>query len=172
MRFKYCPDCAAKLSSKNLGDEMNVPWCDACGKPWFDMFPCCIIAIAHRDGKYALIRQHSYDEIKDDRFICVSGYIKPDETAQEAAEREIKEELGLDVISCRLISTYAYKKKQMLMIGFSAEVSEGDFRLSDELVEARWFTADEAKEKLRNTSVGNILFEEIIAQENKKNDRE
>ena len=56
------------------------------------------------------------------------------------------------------------------MIGFSAEVGEGDFRLSDELVEARWFNADEAKEKLRNTSVGNILFEEIIAQESKKND--
>ena len=58
----------------------------------------------------------------------------------------------------------------MLMIGFSAEVGEGDFILSDELVEARWFNADEAREKLRNTSVGNILFEEIIAQESKKND--
>lgn len=170
MRFKYCPDCAAKLSTKNLGDEKNVPWCDTCGKPWFEMFPCCIIAIAHRDGKYALIRQHSCDDIKDDRFICVSGYIKPDETAQQAAKREIEEELGLDVLSLRLISTYAYNKKQMLMIGFLAEVSEGDFRLSDELVEARWFNADEAREKLRNTSVGNILFEEIIAQENKKND--
>lgn len=162
MRFKYCPDCAAELSSKDLGDEKDVPWCNACGRPWFEMFPCCIIAVAHRDGKYALIRQHGCDDIKDDRFICVSGYIKPDETAQQAAVREISEELGLEALSCELISTYAYSKKQMLMIGFSAEVAEGDFSLSDELVEARWFDEDEAREKLKNTSVGNLLFDDII----------
>ncbi len=162
MRFKYCPDCGSRLSSKDLGDEKDVPWCEACSKPWFEMFPCCIIAIAHRDGSYALIRQQSCDEIKDDKFICVSGYIKTNETAQQAAVREVKEELGLDALSCQLISTYPYEKKQMLMIGFSVEVGEGGFTLSDELVEARWFDENEAREKLKNTSVGNLLFDDII----------
>lgn len=169
MRFKYCPDCGSRLSSKDLGDEKDVPWCEACSKPWFEMFPCCIIAIAHREGRYALIRQQSSDDIKDDKFVCVSGYIKTNETAQQAAVREIKEELGLDALSCELISTYPYEKKQMLMIGFSAEVGDGDFSLSDELVEARWFDEDEAREKLKNTSVGNLLFDDIIRR--KKNGR-
>ena len=39
MKFSYCPDCGSKLSSRQLGDEVDVPWCDACGRPWFDMFP-------------------------------------------------------------------------------------------------------------------------------------
>lgn len=163
MRFKYCPDCGGRLSAKNLGDEENVPWCEGCSKPWFEMFYNCIIAIAHRDGRYALIRQKNGDGTTDEnKFICVSGYIRPGETAQQAAVREVKEELGLTALSCRVVSTYMYEKKQMLMTGLSVEVAQGDFKLSDELIEARWFDERQASERLAGTSVGKELFADMM----------
>lgn len=162
MRFTFCPDCGEKLTQRDIGDEKNVAWCGNCNRPWFDMFYNCIIAIAHRDGKYALIRQKNGDGTTDEnKFICVSGYIKPCETAEEAAVREVEEELGLKAVSCRLISTYAYHRKQMLMTGLSVEVRDSDFKISEELIEAEWFDAAQAEEKLKNTSIGKELFCDI-----------
>ncbi len=114
MRFDYCPKCGARLSCRDLGDERGVPWCDRCGRPWFEMFPCCVIVLARRGGKYALIKQNSCEQSERDKFVCVSGYIKTGESAEDAACREVTEELGLVPLSCKLISSYVYEKKQML----------------------------------------------------------
>ena len=47
MKFRYCPDCGALLSGRVLGDEGLVPWCERCGKPWFDMFPSAVIGLVY-----------------------------------------------------------------------------------------------------------------------------
>lgn len=162
MRFTFCPDCATKLSSRKIGDDGDVPYCDKCGRPWFDMFYNCVIVLAEYNGKYALIRQHSGDgTISEERYVCVSGYIKSGETAEQAAIREVTEELGIKPDSVRFISTYVYEKKQMLMTGFLAKLSNGDFSLSDELIAAKWFDEYEADEKLKGSSVAKRLFNDI-----------
>lgn len=96
MRFTFCPDCASRLVSRKTGDDGLVPYCEQCKRLWFDMFYNCVIVLARRGNKYALIRQHSGDgSISEDRFVCVSGYIMTNETAEQAAVREVTEELGL-----------------------------------------------------------------------------
>ncbi len=164
MRFSFCPDCGKRLSARDLGDELNVPWCDGCGKPWFEMFPCCVIVLARRQGKYALIKQNSCEKSERDKFVCVSGYIKTGESGKQAAIREVKEELGLDVLSCSLVSTYVYNKKQMLMLGYAADVSEGEFQLSDELCGAQWFDVEQTVELLGKTTVGDELIKGILSK--------
>ena len=162
MRFTYCPDCASKLSSRKIGDDGDVPYCDNCKRPWFDMFYNCVIVLARHNGKYALIRQHSGDgTISEERYVCVSGYMKTGETAEQAAMREVSEELGIVPDTVHLISTYVYEKKQMLMTGFLAELSQDDFAISDELITAQWFDEAEACEKLKCSSVGRLLLDDI-----------
>lgn len=96
MRFTFCPDCASRLVSHKTGDDGLVPYCEQCKRLWFDMFYNCVIVLVRRGNKYALIRQHSGDgSISEDRFVCVSGYIMTNETAEQAAVREVTEELGL-----------------------------------------------------------------------------
>lgn len=162
MRFTFCPDCASKLVSRIIGDDGNVPYCEHCNRPWFDMFYNCVIVLACHNGKYALIRQHSGDgTISEDRYVCVSGYIKTRETAEQAAVREVTEELGIKPDAVHFISTYVYEKKQMLMTGFLAELSDGDFSISDELIAAKWFDEDEVGLKLADSSVAKLLFNDI-----------
>ena len=142
MRFQYCPHCGTKTVLKEIGDEGLVPWCDSCHIPLFDMFSTCIIALAvDQYGEVALLRQ-SY--ISTQYHNLVSGYMKPGESAEECAAREISEELGLSVSRLAITGTYWFGKKDMLMIGFAARVHRREFCLSTEVDQAVWVSPQEA----------------------------
>mgnify|MGYP000764069722 len=49
----------------------------------------------------------------------------------------------------------------MLMTGFLAELPEGDFSLSDELITAQWFDEAEVGVRLADSSVAKLLFNDI-----------
>ena len=119
MHFQFCPICGSKLILKEAGDDGMVPYCEPCAKMWFDMFSSCIIAlVANEYHEIALLHQPSLS----DRGVFVSGYITPGESAEEAAVREIKEELGLDVEKLESTGTFWFKKRGQLMHGFIANV--------------------------------------------------
>ncbi len=142
MRFKYCPDCGNKLTERELGDEGLVPWCEKCDKPWFDVFPCAIIALVH-DGKgNVLLLRQNY--ISEKYCNLVSGYITPGESAEETAIREIFEETGQKVEELKLVCTNWFERKQMMMIGFFARVNPAPLHLSVEVDSAEWVPASEA----------------------------
>ena len=142
MTFQYCPHCGAKAIPRETGDEGLVPWCDACKRPLFPMFSTCIIALAvDEEGNVALLRQ---GYISSQYHVLVSGYMKPGESAEECAAREIYEELGLSVSRLAITGTYWFEKKDMLMIGFAARVRRRDFRLSGEVDQAVWVAPDKA----------------------------
>lgn len=141
MRFKFCPECGAALTARELGDEGAVPWCDKCATPWFDMFPTAVISLVHNsDGEVLLLHQNYIS-----REFCnlVSGYIQPGEDAEATARREILEETGLQVQELELVCTKWFPKKEMLMIGFFAKVDNAELHLSGEVDGAEWHPANE-----------------------------
>lgn len=168
MRFKYCPDCGSLLSQRDLGDEVAVPWCVKCNKPWFDLFPSAIIALVHdEDDNVLLLRQKYISEIYCN---LVSGYIKPGETAEQTAVREILEETGQTVENLSLICTNWFDKKEMMMIGFFAKVSPRQIKLSSEVDDAFWIPADKALKMVHPfpTSTSRILVEKYLESISRK----
>lgn len=143
MKFTYCPDCGAKLTLKVMGDDGPTPWCADCGKPWFAMFPVCVISLVYNDAGEVLLLHQGY--IHQTMLNLVSGYATPGESAEQAAMREIKEETGMDVKDLELVRTFWFDRKGMLMIGFFAHV-EGrpSPRISQEVDTARWYKVEEA----------------------------
>lgn len=139
MKFTFCPDCGARLSSRDLGDDCGVPWCDACSKPWFPVFPAAIIALVYNDRGEVLLLRQNY--ISDKFHNLVSGYMQPGEDAETCARREIQEETGLHVKELELVLTNWFEKKEMLMIGFFAKVDEAQLVLSSEVDGAEWHDA-------------------------------
>ena len=101
MQFKFCPECGEKLITKTIGDEGETSFCENCGRPWFSFsYPCVICLLTDGAGKYALIRQTYATR----NYVCVAGFIKEHETAEQTALREIREETGLEVLNMRYIS--------------------------------------------------------------------
>lgn len=151
MRFEYCPRCGSKAVLREIGDEGNMPYCEKCETPLFDLFPVCVLcAAADENGQIALIRQ-SY--VNNGTFVGVAGYMKSGESGEEAALREVSEELGLKTVSVTPIKTYPYVKKDMLMLGYLVRVEHGDFNISGEVDKAEWFTPDEAVKAVREGSI-------------------
>ena len=158
MRYTFCPDCGQRLNASPIGDEGLVPWCDGCGRPWFDAFSTCIIAaVMNAKGNILLQRETR----RPDREVLVAGYMKPGESAEDAACREIAEETGLTVTALRYVASYPHMEGNMLMLGFAA-TAEGDAHAaSGEVVSSRWCTPDEAVASLREGSIAQQVVQEI-----------
>ena len=164
MRFTYCPHCGSKLTKKEIGDEGMVPFCEPCKTPLFDMFSTCVIcAVTNERGEVALLKQTN---LSATRYVCVSGYMKIGESAEESAVREIEEEIGQTVEELRFVRSYPYEQKEMLMLGFHAKVKKADLALSVEVEDAEWVPFSEALGKIREGSIAWQLVREVI--ENKE----
>ena len=160
MRFTYCPHCGSKLIKKEIGDEGLIPFCEVCSVPMWDMFTTCIItAVVNEYKEVALLKQSYLTSVK---YVCVAGHMKIGESAEETVIREVKEELGLDVEELTFIKTYPYEQKEMLMLGYKAEVKKADFVFSQEVDSAKWFSFDEALDNIREGSIAWQLVKEAI----------
>ena len=156
MHFQFCPICGSKLILKEAGDDGMVPYCEPCAKMWFDMFSSCIIAlVANEYHEIALLRQPSLS----DRGVFVSGYITPGESAEDAAVREIKEELGLDVEKLESTGTFWFKKRGQLMHGFIANVRKQKLICSSEIESVSWVPAEKAPEIMFEDWNGNRAWD-------------
>lgn len=160
MHFSYCPHCGSKLIDKEIGDEGMLPFCEECHIPLWDMFSTCVIcAVVNEYNEVALIRQNY---VTTENYVCIAGFIKPEENAEEAAMREIKEEIGLNVREIQYIRSYYYPKKQMLMLGFMADISKDDFTLSGEVDGAAWFPFSKVLSVMREGSIAWQLVKEVM----------
>lgn len=162
MIFKYCPDCGAKLTSQDLGDDKDVPWCGHCAKPWFPVFPVAMIALVYDyEGNVLLLRQNYISE----KFCnLVSGYLIPGESAEECAVREIYEEAGLIVEKLTPVTTNWFAKKDMLMVGYFAKVGNAPLKLSTEVDDAFWCSKEKILDFLSDKpySTSRLLAREFL----------
>ncbi len=154
MRFKYCPQCGAKLGFRELGDEGPVPWCEPCSRPWFDMFAsAAIVLVVGPDGRVVLLNQNYISTTYKN---LVSGYMKPGESAEECAVREVEEETGLRLHTLELQFTRWFRKSEVLMVGFIGYTDDTDFRLSCEVDAAGWFDPAEALTLVHPKETGSV----------------
>ncbi len=160
MQFSFCPECGRRLIRKQIGDEGEIPYCEACERPWFSVsYPCVICLVTNGKGRFALIKQTYATK----NYVCVAGFIKERETAEQTAVREIREEIGLEVLDIRFVSSYYYPKHDNLMLGFACTVDTGEFRLSGEVEHAGWFSLVQARELLSHGTVGKDLLRDYLA---------
>lgn len=69
------------------------------------------------DDHVVMVRQYRYVFGEDHRWEMPTGGVKPGETLEEAARREMREEVGYDARQLQLISTYFTSKSIMHEIG-------------------------------------------------------
>ncbi|MCH5266682.1 MAG: NUDIX domain-containing protein [Lachnospiraceae bacterium] len=162
MRFAYCPYCGGKVTFREIGDEGQMPFCEACDRPLFDVMHTAIITLpVNEQGEAALLRQNY---VTKDSYVCVAGYLKTGETAETAVLREVQEETGLTPERATYISSYYYEKNDLLMLGFLTHVSKREFVLSGEVDSAAWFPLEEALAQVREGSIAWQLIQACRAK--------
>lgn len=146
MQFFYCPQCGRELDSRPFGDDGTTPWCSHCHKPYFAIFPVVAITMVVNElGEVAALKQ---GYLSGDYYNFVSGYVRPGETAEDCALREVREEIGVTAHGLRFVCSQWADDQQMLLLGFAAQAEKTDFTLSGEVDEALWLPAEEALAKV------------------------
>lgn len=135
MQPRFCPQCGKALIPRSIGDEGMQPFCTACARFFFDnAVPCVLVAIINERGEVLLLRQ---GHISDRPTLC-SGYVRKGDTLEETVRREVLEETGQRVEDCQYVGSYFYAPKGLIMAGFIARVTAGEFARSAEVDGLFW----------------------------------
>lgn len=146
--FKYCPNC----TSKDFGFEGLFRFhCNECGFVYYHNIAAAV-AVVLKFGDKILFAVRNVDPDKG-KWDLPGGFIDPGENAEEAACREIREELGLELKSSDLkfITTspnnYLYKNVpyRTMDLFFECELQSDAITISakDEIKDLMWVKTTE-----------------------------
>ncbi|WP_405485328.1 NAD(+) diphosphatase [Nocardia sp. NBC_00511] len=118
------------------------------GHEEFPRIDPAVICLIHDGGDRVLLgRQNSWPE---GLFSLLAGFVEAGESLERCVEREIKEEVGVDVRDIRYLGSQPWPFPRSLMLGFTAQADpEQPLTFHDgEIVEAHWFTRAEVRQAL------------------------
>ncbi len=163
MKMIYCPTCGKLLTSKEIGDEGFVPWCDNCQKGVFDIAYPCVILIVENEYKEICVIEQSYGHKKP---VLVAGFVKYGSDVETTIKEEVLEEIGHEVLEYKYLYSYFQENRGNLMLGFICHVKKKEFILSKELSSALWATYDEALDLLKNSTIALKLLKVYLGKDN------
>ena len=145
-RRNFCSNCAARLEIADAGYRRHCPSCGMDHFPRTD--PVAIMVVRHEDS-ILLGRQKAW---KQGMYSALAGFVEPGETIEDAARREVFEEAGVRVGPVRYVTSQPWPFLSNLMIGLIGEAITREIVLDEnELEEARWFSAKEARMMIDRT---------------------
>ncbi len=158
MEMNYCMRCGTRLDIREHPTDGPVSYCTACEDYRYPVFNTAISLIVTdlKQEQMILIRQ--YGKPHD---ILVAGYVDKGESAEEAARRELREELGLEAASLRYLCSHYYAPSETLMLNFHATVSEHEAIPNWEVDSWRWYSLAEARTVVRPGGLAEKLLQDF-----------
>ena len=162
----YCRECGEKLTLRFCENEGLIPYCAQWRAYMFPQFPVAVsMVVTNRAQDKILLAKH----VEDEDFILFAGYIKKGENAEKTIPREIKEELGLNVVKSKYMSSRYHTSKELLMLNFIVVVEDQPIKLAvSEIAEARWCTPEEAVSLIRKGTTAEFFLTNAIRELKKK----
>ena len=162
MEMNYCMQCGSRLEIREHEHEGPTPWCDTCGAwryPVFNTAVSMIVMNEQRD-KVLLIRQYGRPF-----YVLVAGYVNRGEDAEAAAARELREEVGLELLSARFNHSHYFAPSNTLMLNFTVIVAEPEVHANFEVDDWRWFSVEEARRNIKPDSLAKAFLEGFFTGE-------
>ena len=143
--MKYCSECGTKLIEKECEIDGLVPYCPTCKQFRFLMFNSAISTIILNPTK---------DKI------MLKG-----QNAKETLIREIKEEVNLNVIDYTYNDNEYYQPSNTLMHNYAVVVDSEDFKLTNEVDEAHWYSIEESRKEIKQGSLAHSFLERYLKKQ-------
>ena len=100
--------------------------------------------LVYRGDELLLARNRAF---ADGFFSVLAGFVEPGESLEEAVQREVLEEVGVELADIRYFGSQPWPFPHQLMIGFMARYSDGEICPDQtEIDKAQWFRFDELPE--------------------------
>lgn len=158
--MKYCLECGSALTMKESDGEGQVPYCSSCGVFRFPVFSTAMsTAVLNSEmNKILLIQQYNRPD-----YILLAGYVNKGEDAETTLVREVKEEVGLDIVAYEYMRSQYFAPSNTLMLNFiSVAASEDLSGVSTEVDHAAWFSLEDAARAIKKNSLAETFLLAII----------
>uniref|UniRef100_A0A486XMI7 NAD(+) diphosphatase n=1 Tax=Rheinheimera sp. BAL341 TaxID=1708203 RepID=A0A486XMI7_9GAMM len=131
---RFCGQCGSAMS---LVSWELAALCNKCGHRCYPRIaPCVLVGIAHK-GKILLARSSRH---RQGFYSILAGFVESAETLEQAAIREVKEEVGVDICNLRYVGSQPWPFPHSLMTGFIGDYAGGDIVCQPQEIEhADWF---------------------------------
>ncbi|OMJ12487.1 Peroxisomal NADH pyrophosphatase NUDT12 [Smittium culicis] len=115
-----------------------------------------IVAIISPDEKHILLARRR--NFPPNRYSCISGFIDPAESIEDAVRRESMEEVGLKLSNVTYFASQPWPLPNSLMIGCFAKAQTLEIALdNNELEDAKWFSINDMFNPVKNIEVSSHL---------------
>lgn len=155
MKMNYCMECGTLLYLKPHGEEGLVPYCDGCGAFRYPVFNTAVslLVVDEKRENIILIRQYGRPH-----YILVAGYVNRGEDAEDAARRELREELGLTAKTVRFNRSHYFPPSNTLMLNFTVTVAAEEVHPNREVDGWQWFSLEEARGAIKPGSLARAFL--------------
>lgn len=139
MRLRaHCGFCGGPLGPL-VGSRQD---CAACGEPYYhDAKPCAAVLVLDGDGRVLLARR-AIDPARG-LWDIPGGFCGPEETPEECAVRELREETGCAIeltgFLGHVIDVYGEGGDHTLNAIYTARIASGEPVAADDVAELGWF---------------------------------
>ncbi|SCG51591.1 NAD+ diphosphatase [Micromonospora inositola] len=154
---RYCGGCGASTVSGDGGHTRSCTG-SGCGRLLFPRIEPAIIVLVEAPGEpdRCLLARHR--GAPEGSWSTLAGFVEVGESLEDAVCREMAEEAGVRVVDLAYQGSQAWPFPAGLMVGFRATAASAEVRVDgEELLEARWFTRDELRDRMaRGRPLGRV----------------
>lgn len=129
MIANFCLHCGTALQSAFIAGRERQS-CTQCGFILYRNPVPVVAALVEQDGKVLLLKRR--DEPLRGFWAPPTGYMELDESAEQAAVREVLEETGFEISLDGLLGVYSRANVGILFVVYRAHITGGQMQLSDE----------------------------------------
>jgi len=149
---RFCPVCG------HVPQDEAGTWgrhCTHCGHTAYPHVTPAILALVHDGERMLLAHKPGWGK----RYSCIAGFTEPGEALEECVQREVYEEVGLEVTDIHYVGSQPWPFPHQLMVGYTARAVGGTLRLDQqELDDAQWFSLDALPEMPPPLSLAHFII--------------
>jgi 8-oxo-dGTP diphosphatase len=136
----FCQRCGTPLEPR-IQEDRERPTCPACGFVHY-IDPKVAVAVVIGTERGVLLGRRCIDPGAG-RWSFPAGYVNRGEVLEEAAAREVLEELSVAVRLTGLVGVYSERGEPVVLVVYAGQIVSGEPKADGhELSEARWFALE------------------------------
>lgn len=136
--YKFCPKCGAPLGRRKLKEfEPERLVCTRCLYVMYLNPKVAAGAVVEHQGGIVLLRREI--DPRAGFWVHPGGFVDRGETLEQAAVRETREEVGLEVELLGLLGAFSFHDSEVVVVTYAARALSGEPKVGDESLEVRTF---------------------------------
>lgn len=134
---QYCGRCGTPTVIK-VGERARL--CPACAQVHYPRLAPAVMALVRRGPELLLARSPHF---APGMYSALAGFVEPGESLEHCLQREVKEEVSVEVSNLRYFGSQSWPFPHSLMIAFTCDYVSGDIQPQPGEIEAAdWFTLE------------------------------